>query len=462
VFAVRSALPWLLLVPMILALGLSLWAGYGILWSGIGVALGAGCLLLAQYGGWPLPIRVGVSLSPALVGHGLSLAGPLLLIGDTSLPPPSEMPAAARQFRSAEPRSGATLSPPGQLVGSKTRQFSPELQFTANVGELLSVAVAPKAAGGPSLFTTTADGTLKQFGYPDLEWRATYRLEQPAYRVVADGRRNLLWAAVSERGALRVDPFGDHPLGRGDLRAYDLRTLHDGSSGTDGVLRPSRILPLNAEVLELLLTPDCRALFYLARTPEGVRVVRLDPERLNPVADVALPGETRALCLTPNGQILYAAGGDGVFVLDPETLAVRRRVEVDAEVYALVADDAGRVYLGEQGQWTDLTCLDLTKAEPDIRQWSAGLHGRIYLQLAPDQYRLYVATSSLISPQLDIWLVRTNWRKIPPHIGSAPSDTHGPNRGEIFITPDGEYLVNRWGKVFRLARGAVPTPMIIR
>jgi DNA-directed RNA polymerase subunit RPC12/RpoP len=461
----RSALPWLLLVPMILALGLLLWAGYGILWAGTGVALGAVGLLLAQLGGWSLPIRVSVSLSPAVLGHGLTLAGPLLLMSDTSVSAPaaapaSVMPAAGRRVRSAEPPAGLIPPSPGMLRASRARSFTPELQFTASVGELLALAVVPAAKGSSSVFTTTADGMLKQFDYPDFEWRATYRLEQPAYRVVADGRRSLLWAAVSERHALRVDLFGDRPLGRGDIHAYDLRTLQGGHSGTDGVLRPSRVLSLRGEVHELLIAPDGRALFSLIRTSEGVRAVRLDPERLCPVAAMTLPGQTRALCLTPDGRALYAAGRDCVLVLDPETLAVRRRFEVDADVHALVADDAGHVYLGEQGQWTDLTCLDLSKAEPGVRQWSAGLHGRIYLQLAPDQYRLYVSTSSLISSQLDIWLVHGHEGETPPHVGSAPSDAHGPNRGELFLTPDGEFLVNRWGKVFRLARGVQPAASI--
>jgi hypothetical protein len=443
-----------LLAPAAFALAVPLWAGYGVLWAGSGVGLAVLCLLLAQRGGWPLPLRVGVSLSLAVLGHGLSAAGPLIeTIEAASLVPvaatPAGMPARSTQPRSPDPFSGSSATPPRLFVSSKNRQLPPDLQFAAHLGELLSLAVAPNAAGGAAAFTTTADGSLKQFSYPDFEWRATYRLEQPVYRAVTDGR-GVLWLAASEPRALQIERFGDRPTGRGDIHLYDLPNPRREQPATNGVLHPRRILPLRGTVLELLATADFRTLFYLARIDQGVRVGRLDPERESQVAESPLPDDIQALCLAPDDRALYAAGGASVLVLDPPTLAVRRRLTVEADIYSIAADKEGCVYLGEQGQWTNVTRLDLSGPEPVLRSWYSRLHGRIHLKLAANQNRLYVGTSSVISTQVDVWLARGHSWTTPPHIGGDLADDHGPNRGELFLTPDGRFLVNRCGKVFRL------------
>ena len=453
--SIRPALPWLLLAPAALALAVPLWVGYGVLWASGGVGLAALCLLLAQRGDWPLPLRVGVSLSLAVLGHGLSVAAPLLeTIEAASLAPvvatPAVMPARAKPPQSPDSSSGMTATPPRLFINGKGRELPLDLQFAAHLGELLSLAVAPNAADGAVAFTTTADGSLKQFSYPDFEWRATYRLEQPAYRAVTDGR-GVIWLAASDPRALQIERYGDRPSGRGDIHLYDLPNPRREQPAANGVLQPRRILPLRGTVLELLASPDFRALFYLARTDPGVRIGRLDPERESQVAESPLPDDIRAMCLTPDGRTLYAAGGSSVLVLDPWTLAVRRRLTVDADIYSIAADDEARVYLGEQGQWSNVTRLDLSGPKPVLRSWYSRLHGRIHLKLAPNQNRLYVGTSSVISTQVDVWLARGHLWTTPPHIGGDLADAHGPNRGELFLTLDGQFLVNRCGKVFRLA-----------
>jgi hypothetical protein len=145
-------------------------------------------------------------------------------------------------------------------------------------------------------------------------------------------------------------------------------------------------------------------------------------------------------------------------VVDPVSLSLRRRLEMDADINAVAADNDGRVYLAEEGQWTSLTWVDLRGSEPTIWQWDARLHGRVYLRMTPDQYRLYVGTSSVIANHLDALLVRGHEWNTPPQVGMALSDAQGPVRGEFFLTPDGNYLVNRWGRVFLLTQGEMRLP----
>ncbi len=261
-----------------------------------------------------------------------------------------------------------------------------------------------------------------------------------------------MWLAVCEPHTLGVNRGGDRPSGRGDLHVYDIDPARLGQYRAEERLHPCRVLPLQAEVKELLATPDRRWLFYLARVGSHVHLGRIDAERQAEDGRLSLPAPTRALCLTPDGRTLYAAGGTELFDIDPATLSVRRRVDMKADFSSVVADNHGRVYLGEQGQWTYLTRLELNHPRMAVQRWSAKLHGRIYLRMAPDQSRLYVGTSSVISNHLDVLLLRGHKWSIPPHVSMALSDANGPVRGEFFLTPDGRFLVNRWGKVFRLAQ----------
>jgi hypothetical protein len=468
----RMVLPWVLLAPAMLALGLPLWAGYGVLWAGLGVGLGAVCLLVGQRGRWSMPARVGGSLSLAILGHGLTLAVPLLqmhgypvfpgAIAGTPTQPqaptiaPSLHRGGSAMIGSLSPRSLGQMPPSrGPMSGSLLGPPKPELRFEAHIGDLLAAVFATDKAGKGSVFTTTAAGSLKQFSYPDFQPRATYRLEQPAYRAVLDDRRGLLWVAASEPGALRASRHGDRPSGRGNLHVYDIRAL-SGDPRTETPLHPRRVLPLRGDVAELLAAPDGRALFYLARTDCGVHLGRIDADKEELEAKLPLPAETRALCLTPDGKTLYAAGGETLSAIDSATLRPRRRLTVDGDIWSVAADNEGRVYVGRQGQWTDVTLLDLSGPQSSVKKWSPTLHGRIYLKLAPDQYRLYASSSSVISNVLEALLVRGHDRPAPTQIGVALPDSRGPVGGEFFLAPDGQFLVSCRGKVFHLAPGASP------
>ncbi len=422
----RRILPWLLLVPAALALGLLMWAG-----------------------------------------HGWTLASPLLSASQNTMPMMANSPPLATVNWRHPPRDFVHFGSAAKLAEFAARQrrerrsdSSPspssfiDLQpADAQLGDLLAVTVAPRSAAA---FATTADGLLKDFSYPIFQLRATYRLEQPAYRAVLDGRRSLLWTAACAAANLRVNRHGDQPLGRGDLHVYALPPSTQSRAATIAGLHPRIVLPVAGDVLELLISPDQRALFYLARTDDGVRLGRIDAERQVVDRDVRLADDVRALCLTADGQTLYAAGSGKVHAIDPATLQSRRRVDVKADVYAIAADNDGGVYLAEQGQWTNLTRLDLRGPQLSVRQWSARLHGRIYVKMTPDQHRLYVGSSSVISDHLDSLLIQDHTWNTPLVMGMVISNPQTPVQGEFFLTPDGSFLINRWGSVFRLAQANAP------
>ncbi|HTU19668.1 MAG TPA: hypothetical protein VMG10_16525 [Gemmataceae bacterium] len=462
----RPVLPWLLLTPTALALVPWMWAGQGVLWAVLGVALGGLCLLLGQRSRWPVSLRVAASLSLALLGHGLTLASPLRSAPEMALPEKDPLHAFS-SLPPAQPLiaplpSGEVSTPSVQrnmLVMDRLRQppslrlVCPDLQPAALLGSLLAVSVYARPHGNSIVLITTADGGLKEFSYPHFEPGATYRLQRTAYRAVVDGRRGLLWTAACEPANLRVNCHGDQPLGRADLHVYDIPLSAASGTAATTSLHPRRVLHLAGDVRELLISPNQDALFYLAQDDEGVQLGRIDAERHRVTFRISLPNTIRTLCLTADGKTLYAAGDGSVLALDPTTLHTRKHVDVKIHVRSVAADNDGRVYLAEQGQWTRLTCLDLRGEQPTLLQWTSRMHGRVYLKMAPDQFRLYVGTSSLISDHIDSLLLRDHPWQTPPVTGMAVSGPQTPVQGEFFLTPDGCFLINRWGAAFRLAQG---------
>ncbi|MHB1425558.1 MAG: YncE family protein [Gemmataceae bacterium] len=436
-------LPWMLLAPTVLSLILLMWVGHGVLWAALGVSLGGLCLFLGQRVHWPTYVCVSASLSLALLGHGLTLAS---------------MPSTLSLLPSRRSAHSSTLSPAGVDAireNKLQRNFSfrsslANLQPSAQLGDLLSIAFFLPQSGDRSALATTADGFVKAFTYPKFEPRATYRLEYIAYRAVADNRHGVLWTASCEPANLRANRFGDQPLGRADLHVYTIPRLQEDQTAKTIPLHPRRVVPLASDVLELLISPDQDVLFYLARGGDGVRLGRIDTERQAVDRQVSLAPEVRALCLTPDGKALYAAGDGSLYVIDPATLQTLRRVAVRADVRAIAADNAGYVYLAEQGQWTSLTRVNPHAARPDIHQWEAGMYGRIYLKLAPDQSRLFIGTSSVVSGYLEALQISGNLGITPIVCSKAVSKPKAPVRGEFFLSPDGRFLVNRWGIVFGL------------
>jgi hypothetical protein len=116
------------------------------------------------------------------------------------------------------------------------------------------------------------------------------------------------------------------------------------------------------------------------------------------------------------------------------------------------------VYVGRQGQWTDVTLVDLSGPQPTVHTWSATLHGRIYLKLAVDQHRLYASSSSVISNLIEVLLVRVQDPGRPLQVGTTLSNDRRPVGGEFFLSPDGQILVSCRGQVFRLPQGMRPDP----
>jgi hypothetical protein len=443
-----------LAAPALLAVGIPLCTRGGFPGTGLAAGLALACLLLGLWPRWRPAVRLLLTLILMGLGYGVSFA---VLVPDEpdsaqAMDSPATWPMLSPPIMPHEAMPGPVflqiLDPP-HLV---------DLTFRIGIGDLLAVAVDPETG---TAFVTRADGSLDCFSYPAFQAQGSCRLEQPGYRAVLDRRHGRLFLAVSDPQALKVNRYGDRPAGRGDLHVYaDVRNLAAagarGASATgDSVgLRPTAVVPLDGNVSRLLAAPDGSCLYYLLHRPDGDEVGRLPLVAEAPGAPPEVrwrPGGTvTALALSPDGAALYAAGPWVVHVLEPQALRERQRFPVEPIVFDLAADNAGRLFLSEAGQWTPITVVNARHDGAVLGRWNPRMHGRIYLQLTPDATRLYLGSSSLISNAVRGLMVQKSSGGMPPQYSHAVGDGTAPVRGEFFITPDGRHLITRTGKVLHL------------
>ena len=118
------------------------------------------------------------------------------------------------------------LTPDGRYLLSKTGTVlrtgvgqETDLRYETTLTPFLAAAVDGE---GGNLFLCLEDGSLRQYGYPDLKLRATYRLPGVGYQAVCDGKTGRLFVAVFDPKALTARPRG---RGFGELHVFEIKEL---------------------------------------------------------------------------------------------------------------------------------------------------------------------------------------------------------------------------------------------
>jgi hypothetical protein len=325
-------------------------------------------------------------------------------------------------------------------------------RLAARVAESLAAAIDPEAGAALLL---TRHGGLRHYSYPDFRLRGSYRLDRPGYRAALDGRRGLLFVASGSARALAhaVGTAGDREGASGDVRVYDVGPLLRGAERPESDLSPVATVPDQGYVPGLTLSPDRRWVYYLSVTVPLVAVCRLSTDRRALDARQVLPGGVGTFSLSPDGQALYAATTSGVVGIDPRSLQVTRRVVLPIVPIDLVAGNGGRVFVGSRGERPAVVALDLRDAPAALGHYQAPFPGRLFLGLAPNGRRLFLGTSSVTADRLVALRVDGEHVRQPQVEAEVSTDDAGLVRGEFVISPDGRFLLNRWGKVYRLSAG---------
>jgi hypothetical protein len=469
-WAVRAP-SWPLLAAALLPLGIPL-VNRGAAWVALGGGLAAACLVLSVCPRPALVLRLGLALALGVLGYAPALAARLAGAGESPAPAlrPAGGPVAVetgtvgQRFRgrpamplpdsTAGPRSmlpALTLPPPVEpLPPSGPRGADAEPRLAARVAEALAAATDPEA--GAALLLTRRGG-LRHYSYPDFRLRGSYRLDRPAYRAALDGRRGLLFVASCPARALTVGTTGDREVAPGDVRVYDVAALLRGAERPGVELRPAVTFPDQVYVPGLALSPDRRWLYYLGVAPQLVTAYRRSTDRRSPDGQHPVPGGAVTLTLSPDGQALYALTSSSVVGIEPRSLQVTRRAPLPFVPNDLAADNGGRVFVGSRGERPVVLALDLRRGGAVLGHYKAPFPGRLYLGLTPDGRRLYLGTSSLTADRI-LGLRVDGERASQPQVeGAVSTDDDGLVRGEFRVTPDGQFLLNRWGKVYRLPAG---------
>jgi hypothetical protein len=476
---VGRAFAWPLLAAALLPLGIPL-VNWGAAWAALGGGLAGACLILSLCKRPALVLRLALALVLAGLGYAPALTARLADAGESTTPAPAPFAGPAMPqhpgggsmrlpeglaplppipiiSKGGAAMRGHSLLPPAALPIAVEPLAPPHAaagpRLAARVAEALVAAIDPEA-GAALLFTR--HGNLLHYSYPDFRLRGSYRLDQPAYRAALDGRRGLLFVAScpARSLALSVETAGGREGAPGDLRVYEVGTLLRGGARPGAELRPVVTVADQGYVPNLLLSPDRRWLYYLGIDPQVVTLRRFSTDRLALNVEQSLRGGADTLALSPDGQGLYATTVSGVLTIDPSSLQATRRVLLPFVPYDLVADNGGRVYVGSRGERPSLVALDMRHDGAVLGHWKAPFPGRLYLRLTPDGRRLYLGTSSVSADRLQGLRVDGEWVRRPLLDGAVSTDDDGLVRGEFQISPDGRFLLNRWGKVYRLPDGS--------
>ncbi|MFN4261446.1 MAG: c-type cytochrome domain-containing protein [Gemmataceae bacterium] len=365
-------------------------------------------------------------------------------------------------------------------------------QLATFTGHTKAVNAISLSADGQRLLSGSDDGTLRMWDVAKRQETRLFRGHAGAVRAVAfapDQKHVLsggvdqtvrLWDADSgqelrqftrhQDSVIRVAflPDGQQTLsGSRDavIRAWQLGTKPvvvpppdppepvNENQPAPRSLPAAQVIRVGGIVTHLLLAPDGEHLYFLH--PTRRQLVRVDTRTQKVVGTLPVAEGTDALSLTPDGKTLIATSpkgpqGQGLMqVIDARTWKLLQTFPIAAVPFDVAAADDGKAFVsGAQGGWTDVAVVDW-KQQRVLARWG-GVWNRSFLQLAPAQDRLYLATQGVTPNRIDLLTIPDRLDTVPQPVPSPEKGKH-PFGGPIIISPDGQYLFSSTGTVLKLA-----------
>ncbi|RYI28838.1 trypsin-like serine protease [Bacillus infantis] len=132
-----------------------------------------------------------------------------------------------------------------------------------------------------------------------------------------------------------------------------------------------------------------------------------------------------------------------VAIVDPQTLKIKKYFDINVDPYDIVADENYFYVSSGSGQWTYLKSYN---KETGAEVSSKSIRQQSELFMHPDKKRVYAVNSDTSPRDMEVFTVEngifTGGYDSPYH-GDYPLDTY------MTISPDGRYLFNHAGTVFR-------------
>lgn len=376
----------------------------------------------------PPPARVGLRLGMPPPG-GLHLGEPALIDPDglagAALSLDLSAPLEVR-LTDKETRAG----PPFELLG----------KIPAHVASAFDAATG-------WLFVATRDGGL--YWYDPQTWQMVgwCALEQPAYQMVVDAQRRLLYVACCSSEALKVGLLGDREEASGDVCVYDLSGAAKLVPGAP--LAPSRRFPLDGQVVNLHLSPTGEQLLFLAECKTDVQLLRLDTREWKRDQHLSFKlAPPTALFLNADLSRAYVLAGARCLIVDLASWKVLDTVVIGSGVQSLLVDKLGRLYILEGRVHSVISVVDLANRKL-LARWNMEIEGRPYFRLDRTGTHMYVATSAVTTGRL--WRIDVSAPAIdsPKLTGHAISNRASLLRGGIQLLGTEPYVVTGSGHVFR-------------
>jgi WD40 repeat protein len=334
-----------------------------------------------------------------------------------------------------------------------------KIEVAQPVGRIEAYLGAVFDAKNGLLLLTLPNGQLKAYTYPEFRPKGTYKLSGKGYEPAYDAERGLLYVLTPNLKA--NDPTTRR--GGSQVLVYDLKKLTEGKAAS-GELKPVQTIALGDIATHLAVSPDGDWVYTLqVKDSKTVKAQRFNAKG-EASGEVALAEYTDVLCLSRDGKGLYAiahsaprGGGSKpgsvtgtVQLIDPATMRMKKSVNVNLDPFDIDTGPDGLVFLsGAGGQTCEVVILNLSQESPLLATWK-GVPSNACLRLSEDGSRLYVSAMKASAA----WLGSLN---LPdPLIASDLPQTRwvmvqqDKVRGEVVVSPDGQFLLNETGVVFML------------
>lgn len=133
----------------------------------------------------------------------------------------------------------------------------------------------------------------------------------------------------------------------------------------------------------------------------------------------------------------------GIAIVDPSTLKVKKTIDIALDPYDIVADGQYIYVSSGSGQWTYIKSYDrVTGAEVS----SAGIRQQSLIEMHPSENRIYAVNSDTSPRDIEVFSINN---------GVITAGYDSPYHGDytmdewMFISPDGKYIFNAAGTIFR-------------
>lgn len=345
-----------------------------------------------------------------------------------------------------------------------------DLQLVHRVEEYQGICADPDLG---VMILTTLDGRLLRYSYPEMALQSEHRLPMPAYRLVLDAPRGVLYAAVADPEIKGVVPRGPviwrGPIKKGTLHVYNVKKLLAGKLASGTALQPSSELPGTRFIQELSLSPDRRTLFWLdLQDSNQPKLGRWDTVTWSKARQVNLPANAWAMRLRPDGKKIYVLASQAdkknprdpfgrpelskgvLLVFDSDTLKSRRGVKIHANGGEMAVLQDGNVIVPSSGEMLDHTHVILNP-ERGTTECRLGLFSSNEIIVAPDGRTLYThnrdqVKSALLPQELNGTIEYHDSNTVRPRGGSPKW-----HRGRMWMTPDGRFVMCQGGGVYHVA-----------